>query len=97
MHRKWRYTKWRYRRPPPEQKPAPTRPPLGTAATFTLGVVVWIAGFAWGVVLVVAGLAGLFIVGFWGVRATRGIDPNDGSQWPGATRGLINTDWPPPP
>ena len=97
MRRKWRYTRWRYTRPWPKQRPHLTRGVLISGTTLILGAGLWIMGLTWGVILVVAGLAALFIVAFWGVRASRGIDPNDGSQWAGASHNLINTDWPPPP
>jgi hypothetical protein len=44
-----------------------------------VGMALWVAGFHWGVVLVVLGLAGVFIAGIWGIRPTRGTDPNDPS------------------
>ena len=97
MRRKWHYTRWRYKRSQPKHWPHFTKGVLISSATLVTGGVLWIMGLTWGVVLVVAGLFSLFVVGFWGVQPTRGVDPNDGSQWPSASRNVMTTDWPPPP
>lgn len=93
MCRKWRYKK----APPPKKLPRPSRQVIVAGSAFLAGLVFWIAGFHWGVVLVVLGLAGLFLAGFWGVRATRGTDPTDGSQWAGASHSLLEVNPPGPP
>jgi ABC-type transporter Mla subunit MlaD len=63
------------------------------------GVALWIAGVHWAVVLVVLGLVVLFIAGIWGVRQTRGTNPDDGSQYAGYSQNLLEVTFPndPPP
>jgi hypothetical protein len=70
--------RWRYKpTSPPRKLPRPSRPVVVATLAVLVGAAFWIAGFRWGVVLVVLGVAGLFIAGIWGIRQTSGTNPDD--------------------
>src|SRR3712207_8025370 len=64
--------RWRYKQPPPpKQLP---RPPLSVwiaSAVLLAGIIAWFAGFQWGVLPVILGLAGLLLAGIRDRKSTR--------------------------
>jgi cytoskeletal protein RodZ len=91
MRRKWRYK----RQLPPRQLPRPSRPVWIAALVLLGGIAVWVAGLSWGVLPVVLGLVGLLLAGMWGVRKTRGVDPDDARQYGGGSHNLVEVEHPP--